>query len=49
MAKVIYDFAGQKENELSIKAGDIIEIVQKENNGKTCHTSLPSAHPSALT
>ncbi|KAK5992924.1 Myosin-1 [Cladobotryum mycophilum] len=34
MAKVLYDFAGQKENELSIKAGDIVEIVQKENNGK---------------
>ncbi|EGY15646.1 hypothetical protein VD0002_g8060 [Verticillium dahliae] len=33
IAKVLYDFDGQKENELSIKAGDIIEIVQKENNG----------------
>lgn len=32
-AKVLYDFAGQRENELSIKAGDIVEIVQKENNG----------------
>jgi len=32
-AKVLYDFAGQKENELTIRAGDIIEIVQKENNG----------------
>ncbi|KAK6820880.1 myosin I myo5 [Apiospora arundinis] len=32
-AKVLYDFAGQKENELTIKAGDIIEVVQKENNG----------------
>ncbi|KAI0023838.1 P-loop containing nucleoside triphosphate hydrolase protein [Xylariomycetidae sp. FL0641] len=32
-AKVLYDFAGTKENELTIKAGDIIEIVQKENNG----------------
>jgi myosin-1 len=34
MAKVLYDFAGTKENELSIKAGQLIEIVQKENNGK---------------
>jgi myosin-1 len=34
MAKVLYDFAGQRENEMSIKAGDLIEIVQKENNGK---------------
>ncbi|TLD28659.1 hypothetical protein PspLS_03544 [Pyricularia sp. CBS 133598] len=33
MAKVLYDFAGQKENEMSIKEGDLIEIVQKENNG----------------
>lgn len=33
MAKVLYDFASQKENELSIRAGDIIEVVQKENNG----------------
>jgi myosin-1 len=33
MAKVLYDFAGQRENELSISKGDIIEIVQKESNG----------------
>jgi len=33
MAKVLYDFAGQTKNELSISAGDMIEIVQKENNG----------------
>jgi myosin I len=35
MAKVLYDFSGQKDNELSIKEGQTIEIVQKENNGKT--------------
>lgn len=34
MAKVLYDFAGQKENELSIRAGDLVEVIQKENNGK---------------
>jgi myosin-1 len=34
MAKVLYDFAGQTENQLSIAAGDVVEIVQKENNGK---------------
>ncbi|PHH60185.1 hypothetical protein CDD81_1965 [Ophiocordyceps australis] len=33
MAKVLYDFAGQKENELSIVEGELVEIVQKENNG----------------
>ncbi|KAI0391467.1 P-loop containing nucleoside triphosphate hydrolase protein [Xylariaceae sp. FL0594] len=32
-AKVLYDFTSQRENELTIKAGDIIEIVQKEDNG----------------
>ncbi|KAL2203911.1 myosin [Sarocladium strictum] len=32
-AKVLYDFAGQKENELSITAGEVVEIVQKESNG----------------
>lgn len=33
MAKVLYDFAGEKENELTIKVGDMVEIVQKETNG----------------
>ena len=40
MAKVLYDFAGQRENELSIAAGQIVEIVQKENNGKGYLISL---------
>ncbi|KAG6021247.1 class II myosin [Claviceps sp. Clav32 group G5] len=33
VAKVLYDFNGQRDNELSIRAGDVLEIVQKENNG----------------
>ncbi|KAG9506930.1 class II myosin [Fusarium musae] len=33
MAKVLYDFAGQRENELTITANEIVEIVQKESNG----------------
>jgi len=59
MAKVLYDFAGQRDNELSIKAGQVIEIVQKENNGKQALLlsfpmqrvvlSWPPAHPSMLT
>lgn len=35
MAKVLYDFAGQRENELTIRTGDMIEVVQKEANGTT--------------
>ncbi|KAI8683759.1 Myosin-1 [Fusarium keratoplasticum] len=35
LAKVLYDFAAQRENELSIHANEIVEIVQKENNGKS--------------
>ncbi|KAK5663556.1 hypothetical protein OQA88_3987 [Cercophora sp. LCS_1] len=33
MAKVLYDFAGQRENELTITKGQLVEIMQKENNG----------------
>jgi len=32
--KALYDFAGQTSGELSLKAGEIILITQKENNGK---------------
>lgn len=43
MAKVLYDFSSDKENELSISAGEMIEIVQKENNGKA-NSSLSPPH-----
>ncbi|KAL5611685.1 uncharacterized protein BROUX77_001841 [Berkeleyomyces rouxiae] len=50
MAKVLYDFSSEKENELTVRAGDMIEIVQKENNGwwlgKTAQAQawVPSAY-----
>jgi myosin-1 len=37
-AKALYDFNSQQSNELSIKAGEIVQIVSKEGNGK--HGSL---------
>lgn len=40
MAKVLYDFAGQRENELTITKGQLIEIIQKENNGKLTRRKL---------
>ncbi len=40
MAKVLYDFAGQKENELTVKVGELIEVVQEETNGKLLAASL---------
>lgn len=33
MARVLYDFLGKRENELSMKSGEMIMIVQKETNG----------------
>ncbi|KKF95148.1 Myosin-1 [Ceratocystis platani] len=50
MAKVLYDFSSEKENELTVRAGDMIEIVQKENNGwwlgknATAQAWVPSAY-----
>ena len=32
--RALYDFEGQSANELSFKKDDVVEIVQKENNGK---------------
>lgn len=33
MAKVLYDFEGQKSNEMTIRVGQVIEIEQKADNG----------------
>jgi hypothetical protein len=42
MAKVLYDFAGHEENELSIVKGEVVEIVQKESNGMSSkHLEFP--------
>lgn len=35
MAKVLYDFNSDQSNELSIRAGDLVQIVSKEGNGKS--------------
>lgn len=32
-AKVLYDFSSNNSNELSIKAGEVVQIVSKEGNG----------------
>lgn len=36
--RVIYDFAGQSANELSLSKDELITIVRKENNGKQART-----------
>jgi myosin-1 len=41
-AKVLYDFASDRPNELTIHAGEIIQIVSKEGNGmplSSCYLS----------
>jgi myosin-1 len=43
-AKALYDFNSQQSNELSIKAGEIVQIVSKEGNGK--HGSPFASYPS---
>lgn len=35
MAKVLYDFQSPQGNELSIHAGEMVEIISKEGNGKS--------------
>jgi len=38
--RVLYDFAGQSANEITLKKDDLISVIQKENNG-TSHLILP--------
>jgi serine/threonine protein kinase len=38
--RVLYDFDGQDENELSLRKGEIVIVVQKENRGKQRHLSI---------
>jgi myosin-1 len=40
-AKAKYDFQSPNSNELDISAGDILDILQKEGNGK-CHPAIRS-------
>lgn len=42
--RALYDFAGQSANELSFKKDDVIEIVQKENNGMFNHLLSKDRH-----
>ncbi len=42
--RVLYDFAGQSENEVTLKKDDLITIEQKENNGRVDHSLLEVYH-----
>lgn len=42
-AKVLYDFNSDRSNELSIRTGEIVQIVSKEGNGKLSNPS-PKCH-----
>lgn len=38
--KALYDFQGQTNGEMSLKAGEIIVVTQKEGNGKSSHSTF---------
>lgn len=38
--RVLYDFAGQSANEITLRKDDLITIIQKENNGKNVNIML---------
>lgn len=46
MAKVLYDFEGQKSNEMTIRVGQVIEIEQKADNGKHLYSCIPLSRTS---
>ena len=39
-AKALYDFNSDQSNELSVRAGDVVQIVSREGNGKLQFTSI---------
>jgi myosin-1 len=40
--RVLYDFEGQSQNELSVKKDELIIILKKENNGTLCQSRYAS-------
>jgi myosin-1 len=36
-AKALYDFSSDRSNELTIRTGEIVQIVSKEGNGMFCN------------
>ncbi len=46
--RALYDFEGQSQNELTVKKDDIVEVVQKEGNGKGSHIYKSGPHHSLI-
>lgn len=42
VAKALYDFSSAQPNELSIRAGEIVQIVSREGNGMLSYLDFPS-------
>ena len=45
--RVLYDFSGQTASELNVKKDDLLEVLEKENNG-TCASSNRASHANFL-